>query len=229
MDRKERGESDLLFTIYTKDFGRIEILGKAIRKIDSKLRPAADIFYFSEIEFIQGKTQKTLTDAILLEKFSEIQKDFKKRTLAYKISETLDNFIKGQEPDEKIWQLLIEALQKLNSSEKLEIIYYYFFWNFISLLGYAPELYLCAICRKKLTPAKLCFSVKEGSLICQSCSKEAQLNQDIGQDTVKILRMILKKDWKTFSKLKIEEKRLEELESISREYCKYLCENSSSF
>ena len=229
MDRKERGESDLLFTIYTKDFGRIEILGKAIRKIDSKLRPAADIFYFSEIEFIQGKTQKTLTDAILLEKFSEIQKDLKKRTLAYKISETLDNFIKGQEPDEKIWQLLIEALQKLNSSEKLEIIYYYFFWNFISLLGYAPELYLCAICRKKLTPAKLCFSVKEGSLICQSCSKEAQLNQDIGQDTVKILRIILKKDWKTFSKLKIEEKRLEELESISREYCKYLCENSSSF
>src|SRR3989344_1336762 len=99
LDRKERGESDLLFTIYTKDFGRIEILGKAIRKIDSKLRPAADIFYFSEIEFIQGKTQKTLTDAILLEKFSEIQKDLKQRTLAYKISDTLANFIKGQEPD----------------------------------------------------------------------------------------------------------------------------------
>ena len=63
--KEDRGEADQLFTIYTKDFGKLEILGKAIRKISSKLRSGAETFYLSEIEFIQGKTYKTLTDAIL--------------------------------------------------------------------------------------------------------------------------------------------------------------------
>ncbi|MEK7071705.1 MAG: DNA repair protein RecO, partial [Patescibacteria group bacterium] len=101
--KEERGEADLLFTVYTKDFGKLEILGKSVRKIASKLRPSAEVFYLSEIEFIQGKIQKTLTDATLVDKFSGIRGDLKKIRIAHKISEVLDNLIKGQEPDEKIW------------------------------------------------------------------------------------------------------------------------------
>lgn len=32
---EDRGEANQLFTIFTKDFGKLEILGKAIRKISS--------------------------------------------------------------------------------------------------------------------------------------------------------------------------------------------------
>jgi len=55
LKKEDQGEADLLFTIYTKDFGKLEILGRAIRKISSKLRSGAEIFYLSEVEFIQGK------------------------------------------------------------------------------------------------------------------------------------------------------------------------------
>ena len=66
-------EADQVFSIYTKDFGKLKILGKAIRKIKSKLRSGADLFYLSELEFIQGKAYKTLTDAIALNKFKNIR------------------------------------------------------------------------------------------------------------------------------------------------------------
>ncbi|MEK9134748.1 MAG: DNA repair protein RecO [Patescibacteria group bacterium] len=215
--KEERGEADLLFTVYTKDFGKLEILGKSVRKIASKLRPSAEVFYLSEIEFIQGKIQKTLTDATLVDKFSGIRGDLKKIRIAHKISEVLDNLIKGQEPDEKIWRLLIETFQKLNdlklpaqgwSASGGEIIYCYFYWNFISILGYRPELYHCVRCRKKIITERNYLVPEEGGIICGSCKSEGR---NISPEAIKILRIILKRDWATLFKLKFEAQYLKEL------------------
>jgi len=65
----DRGEADRIFTVYTRDFGKLDLLAKAERKIKSKLRGGLELFYLSDIEFIQGKTHKTLTDTILVENF----------------------------------------------------------------------------------------------------------------------------------------------------------------
>jgi DNA repair protein RecO (recombination protein O) len=223
--KEDRGEADQLFTFYTEDFGKLEILGRAIRKISSKLRSGAELFYLSEIEFIQGKTQKTLTDAISIEKFENLRKNLKRLQIAYRISEALDNLVKGQEPDEKIWHLLNEVFQKLNSLSlvisHLSLLYYYFLWNFLSILGYKPELYKCVFCQKKLIPEKLYFSPKEGGLICQNCFKKVKLGKEVKPEVVKILRIILEKNWPTLSKLKIEEPHLKSLNMISQETFSY--------
>lgn len=222
----DRGEVNQLLTIYTKDFGKLEVLAKAIRKITSKLRSGTEIFYLSEIEFVQGKTYKTLTDAILIEKFADLRNDLKRLRVAYKISEDLDNLIKGQEPDEKIWHLLNETFQKLNnrqlSNVNCQLSYYYFLWSLLSILGYQPELYNCSLCQKKLVPEKLFVSPKEGGVICQNHDKELKLSKEIGLETVKILRIILKKDWPLLTKLKIEKSNLKSLNVITNQYYSYI-------
>lgn len=228
LKKEDRGETDQLFTIYTKDFGKLEILGKGIRKISSKLRSGAEIFYLSEIEFIQGKRQKTLTDAILIEKFKNLRKDLKRLKIAYQMAEVLDNLVSGQEPDEKIWQLLIETFQRLNipnlKSPIFNLQYYYFLWNLLSILGYQPELYQCSLCQKKLIPEKLFFSEKEGGVICQNCFKKIDSAKKIEPEVIKIMRLILEKNWSTLSKLKIELKYIKSLSLISENYLNFIRE-----
>jgi len=142
--KEDRGEADQLFTIYTKDFGKLEVLAKSIRKISSKLRQGAEIFYFSEVEFIQGKGQKTLTDAIPIEKFGNLRQDLNRLKTAYQVAEAVDDFIKGQESDEKIWGLLSQTFRKINDlkfpAKNLQPIYRYFLFNFVSFLGYGVKL-----------------------------------------------------------------------------------------
>ena len=216
-----RREADQLFTLYTKDFGKLEILGKGIRKISSKLRTGMKLFYLSEIEFIQGKAYKILTDAIVIEKFENLRKDLGKLTIATKISEALDGLISGQESDERIWNLLLKVFEKLNSFDfklkNLELIYHYFFWKFISILGYKPELYHCSICQKKLKPEKLYFSKEEGGIICKDCFLKEKSAKEIEPDIVKILRVILDKD-NIFFRLKVKNNQLKALEQIAKEY-----------
>jgi len=229
LKKEDRGEADQLFTIYTKDYGTLEIFGRAIRKISSKLRAGADIFYLSEIEFIQGKTKKTLTDAILIEKFRNLRKSLGRLAVAYKISEIFTALVKHPEPEEKIWELLVKTFKRLDASYKLEVIsynkiYYYFFWNLIKILGYQPEFYRCSICQKKLSPEKIYFNQKGGEIICQKCYNTKRTKNDwreINSNTIKILRVIVEKDWPFFKKIKINKELQRELGEISEDY--FLC------
>ncbi|MCK4781552.1 DNA repair protein RecO [Candidatus Parcubacteria bacterium] len=222
----DKGEAARIFTIYTRDFGKLKVLAKAERKIKSKLRAGLELFYLSEIEFIQGKNYKTLTDVVLIDSFQSIREDLERLKIAYKISEILDNFIKEEQADKKIWGLLSETFDRLNNL-KLEIIYYYFLWNFFSILGYQPELYLCSICQNKLAPEKLYFSYKDGGIICSRCFEKIKSEEfeATTSETVKILRLILKRKWEVVKHLKIENKNIENLKNISNYYISELQNN----
>ncbi len=227
--KEDRSESNRIFSVFTKDFGRVEVVGRAIRKINSKLRSGMGIFSFSEIEFIQGRNKKTLTDAILINKFRSFAEQPEKLLLAQRISETVDSLIKGQEKDEKIFNLLDDALEKINglqfSVPGFELLYSYFFWNLLSVLGYGPQLFNCAACHQKLQPYNLYFSNKEGGVICENCHKTKKDALEISSDVVKILRLMLKKDWQMLLKLKLGKNNQKLLQEVTERYCAYLKSN----
>ena len=191
----DRGENDRLLSVYTKNFGKIRVLGKSIRKIGSKLKSGAELFCLSEVEFIQGKAYKTLTDAILIEDFPNIRNDLKKLKIIRQITEVLDLFISKEEKDEQVWRLLNEVFDKLNNKQfsinNITLIYYYFFWNFVSVLGYGPEFRDCTINKTKT-----------------DC------------DAVKIIKVILKKDWGILSRLRITPSHERLLKNVSEWYTK---------
>lgn len=234
--KEDNLEADRAFSVFTKDFGRTEVFGKSIRKIDSKLRGGIEIFSFSEIEFIQGRNKKTLTDAVFIKKLKNLFEDEVRVAVSHNISQLAESFIKGEESDGKIWDLLVNSFERLDSLQlkvtHVQLIYDYFFWNFISILGHKPELSNCANCQKKLNPYELYFSNKEGGIICKSCHA---LNRDafkIKSDTVKIIRLILQNPpvggWDTLSRLRLDNKVQEPLRKVSDSYYSYLKSNYSS-
>jgi len=228
--KSDRNESDRIFSVFTDDFGRLDIFAKAIRKITSKLRGGIDIFSLSEIEFIQGKNRKTLTDATAIKRFSSIPQSPEKYEMANRMGEVLDNFIKGEEKDKGIFDLLNEVLAELDAlgalSLKLQLLHYYFLWNAMSLLGYRPQVEKCNVCHGKLNPYSIYFSDKSGGTICKNCSTLGG-EQRISSDVVKILRLIFRKDWQILSRLKIEPVSQKLFEKVSDNYYSYTLSSHS--
>lgn len=220
--KNDRSEANQIFSFFTKDFGRIETSAKAVRKITSKLRAGVNTFYFSEIEFIQGKNNKILTDASKIKKFDNVYKNLKDFEIAQKVSYVLDSFIKGQEKDEKTFDLLIDFFEKISLDSKTtknhQLLFNYFFWNFLSLQGYCLEVKDCAICKGKINPYNIYFSAKDGGVICKDCAGKFKDIKKINSDIVKVLRLILDKEWETVSRLKIR--------SVSQELLKNIYENA---
>jgi len=143
LKKLDRGEADRIFTVFTRDFGKLKLRAVSERKITSKLRGGLEMFYLSEVEFIQGKIQKTLTDATVQNSHLHVRKDLKKLRVAYRVSEIFDAVVKGQEPDENIWRLLREVFSFLSHEEldekSIRLVPYYFLWNLLSYAGYKPQ------------------------------------------------------------------------------------------
>jgi DNA repair protein RecO (recombination protein O) len=220
--KKDRGEADRIFVFYTKDFGRLELLAKSERKIKSKLRAGLDIFYLSEVEFFQGKRQKTITDAILIDKFGNLRKSLEKLKVVYQISALAGKLLKGEEPENRIWRLFNEVLQKLDlprtEGPAVLLLYHYFLWNFLSFLGYRLDFYNCFLCHKRITLGELFINPKEGGLVCKNCKKKVLKAESIDPDLVKIIRIFYKRDLPTLGRLRIKESALKDLNSMSKKY-----------
>jgi DNA repair protein RecO (recombination protein O) len=225
--KDDRGEADQSFSVFTKDYGRLDLKAKAIRKITSKLRADIDIFFFLEVEFIQGKNNKTLTDAAKIEKFDNVICDTQKLQVAYKISDILDRFVKGQEKDDTTFNLLRDSFDKLKgdtfSVNNHQLIFQCFFWNFVSLQGYRIEVRKCVACQLELNQHAIYFSNKVGGVLCKNCATISGDAKIINSDIVKILRLIFIKDWHTLSKLRIGQFSKNLLEDICQDAIHYFC------
>ncbi len=224
--KNNRLDTDRTFTIFTDQFGRMDIFAKAIRKINSKLKGGIDIFFLSEIEFIQGKNRKTLTDATAIKRFSYIPKDIKKMKIAHSISVMMDKFLRGQERDQRILELAIDVFEKINDDqyfERLEkIIPFYFFWNFMDALGHKPEVNKCSVCGLNLEIENVYFSCKEGGVICKACSINKEGIKNINANVVKMLRVLFQKDWEFLKRVKIDNLSQKMLKEATEDYYKYL-------
>jgi len=223
LDKRDFRESDRFFTIFTKKYGKIEALARGERKIKSKLRGGLELFYLSEVQFVQGRHWKTLVDASLQENFSNIREDLSKLRVASKIAEVSTKLIRGQEKHPEIWNLLLRTFKELDSNSHKFLTYHYFFWRLVSHLGYKPQLEQCSICHNDLTPTQLYFDAEQGGVVCSNCNESS--SRRVSSDIVKIMRVILNGDWETLTRLnlKLEQKQdLQELSALYYTHLKYL-------
>ncbi len=212
--KEDYGESDRMLTVYTQDFGKLRIFCKSIRKESSKLRSGSEPYCLIELEFIEGRSRKTLTDVKVIDSYSKTSKDLQRITLVNRIAEDLNCIIKGEEKDQKVWNLLRKSLDMIEEGTGSPA-YHRFFWNLISVLGYGPELYHCSQCRGELNPEKLILSPEDGGLVCSSChSKNSAFPIDEG--TIKMIRISLQDDF--IKKIKFSSHDERSLWDVSKRY-----------
>ena len=131
------GEVDRLLTVYTKDFGKILVKGKSVRKNQAKLKGHLELFLQSHLMIAPGKGLDIVTGAEIIESFSYLHQNLASLTAAYYLSELTDKLIAGPEKDANIWNLLLLSFQRLNQeNQKIKTITSDFENRFLEFLGY---------------------------------------------------------------------------------------------
>ncbi len=219
------GEADRFFTVFTKDFGKIRVMAKGIRKIKAKLRSGLQFFNHIYLEFVRGKYFYTAIEAINIDNFQNLKKEPEKLKILFHISNILNKLLK-EGRDERIWDLLLRILNKMKeqrfSGSRLDLLLRYFEWNLLDILGYHPELHHCVVCRSRLKEERLYFSAKEGGILCFRCRDKDKEAKQIDINTIKILRLILGQKKEILEKLKTGNGK--KIKEISRHYLEHILE-----
>lgn len=203
--KNDVNDSDRTFSLFTYELGRVEIFAKSIRKIDSKLRSGIDLLCFSEIEFFQGK-RRTLTDAKIVKKYNGYLSDIQRLTILSQITGLINREVKEGQKDEKLFALLFEVFEKMEnpalSQKEKNILFSYFFFHFLLIEGKLPEITACVMCKNELHPESIYFSGKDDGVVCATCGVNNKDAKKINSDIIKIVKLIVNKDWNILSKLK---------------------------
>ncbi len=138
LKRKSVGEADRILTIFTRQFGKVRVIAKGIRKIHSKRAPHLEVF--RQVRFSSTKASPinflTEVESIGDSQFSLI--NLRSVTGAYYICELVDAFLPEKMENEEVYELLLRAIRSLQT-EKQDIVIREFPRLLLVMLGYYPK------------------------------------------------------------------------------------------
>lgn len=137
--RRDFREHDQLITLYTREQGKAEVIARGIKKITSKNSPFLEPFALLEAEIIPGKEKRYVGAVTVREAYLNIRGDLA-RALAGQSALALTNtLLVGEEPDERIFKLLVDFLKFLNAAPPAKNSLNRFSAELITYLGFAPS------------------------------------------------------------------------------------------
>ena len=139
LKRKNIGEADRMLTIFTKEYGKLVVVAKGIRKITSRRAPHLEVFSQVILMLHKGKTRDILTEASLVDGFQNLRRDLILVNTTYYLCELIDMLLAEKQEHRDVYALLTSSIAALNANHYGHIYYSeQFAITLLHLLGFLP-------------------------------------------------------------------------------------------
>ena len=103
-----------MLTVFTPDRGKLELIGKGIRKTTS--RKAGHLELFTHVSFLaaQARTWDIITEAQAIQSFRHLRTDLDTIGQASYVAELIDAFTQSEDENKLLWDLLLLVLRELD-------------------------------------------------------------------------------------------------------------------
>lgn len=230
--RNDWRESDSRVVLYAKNFGKLALIARGVKKLKSKLAGHIEPISIVKAMILKGRSYDYLGGAIISRAHINIKNDLNALYFAGSALAMIDKRVKEEVADVELYDFIVYWLQLLDDrcangldKESGELLYNYFCLRFLSILGYKPELYHCLDCHQPIKPGSNYFSLRHGGLICSACfeaSKSKYLPNEvlpISDDCIKILRLFCQDG--SYQSLRIETKLRRELTRVVKSFIQF--------
>lgn len=117
LKRTNFGEADKIITVFSKNHGKLRVLGKGIRKITSRRAPHLELFNQAAVFLHEGKNFDLVTEAQITNSYQEVRKDLGKIRAAYFAAELVDSLCPEKQVNRQVFILLENFLNEINKSK----------------------------------------------------------------------------------------------------------------
>ncbi|MBA7643709.1 DNA repair protein RecO [subsurface metagenome] len=183
-----------------------------------------ELITHSLISLARGRNLDTVTGSQTIDSFLPLKSDLELTAHALYATELVDQFTADNVENRPLFQLLLETMHNLCQGSKSELTLHYFELHLLNAVGYRPQLHHCVSCRSPLKPVVNSFSPSAGGAVCPNCSQSQTLTYPLSVNALKVLRFFQNNDYETSSRLKMNPELSQELETVMRNYIKYLLE-----
>lgn len=216
-------ERDSKITAYCLDRGKLELVARGTSKLTSKLAGHIEPISLSDIMVVRGKQYNYIGSAVSENCFSNIKNDLNKLQAVGQALGIFNWVVKPEKVEHSLYNLLknfFNIIDQAPANADSKILLNYFILKLLAELGYKPELYHCQACKKKIVPDSNSFDLIQGGLVCAKCEK-SRYSLTITENCIKLLRLVLEKDFNDIIKIKVKEKLKNEISKIISSFYQY--------
>lgn len=229
LNKRDIGETDRIYNIYTLEQGKISAIARGVRKAQSKLAGHLENYYLVDLTVMRNRGMGNIASSIVENNFKNIRNNLESLEKVFRTTKTLNRLINDQEKDVDVFFLFLDYLDSLNNIDAKSdettknLMTQCFIFKLLDALGYKIEINRCVKCEGKLSKNKNFFDYSHGGIVCVDCAKDSATILPISINSIKIIRIFFQNKIANLQKLKINPKESRELSHISQTFIKWIC------
>lgn len=141
LKRKNIGEADRIITVFTREYGKLRLIAKGIRKVASRRAPHLEVFTRVRLIVHAGKTLESISEVEPIEIYEQVRSDLSRVSMAYYLCELIDSLVAEKQEHNDVFVLLSRGLRDLGAG-KVSSIYAVsktFTLELLWTLGFLPK------------------------------------------------------------------------------------------
>lgn len=219
--RRDFRDADRVLTVFTPNYGKLELIAKGIRKTTSRKAGHLELLGHSALQVAQARTWDIITEAVNVESFTGIRSDLDKIGVAGYLCELVDAFTESGDENQPLWDLILLALHELNAAPtggSYDLLQHWFELHLFSLTGFQPQLFQCLACDTDLEPITNYIDLSAGGVLCPNCASASTALESLDPDTLKVLRFLQSRTWSTVRTVSVRSHILQRIEGLLYRY-----------
>jgi len=200
--RKNVGEADSIFTVFSATEGRFDAVARGVRKARSHMRGHLEPLTRSRLMLAQGRSLDVLTQAETVAPYLSLREDLERLATGLYAAELIERFAGEREPAPELYALLSALLEGLDEGMPVDLAR----WFEVQLLartGYEVQADHCATCAGPLAQVATLLCPSAGGLVCGGCRNGAGPGRLISVRAVKVLRFARTASLDQFAQLRL--------------------------
>ena len=228
MSRFDLGETDRIFTLLTRDRGKIRAIAKGARRPTSKLAPSLDYFSRCRVMLSRGRDLDVITSVEVIERPDALGERIEAFSHACHLAEVTNRLVPEGQDVPEIYRLLAAALAELEHPGQPWLLARWYEMALLALAGYRFDLYHCAGCGADLLAEPNVLGVRSGGVLCPICRPVDPNGRVMSVNAQKILRSLDRNGMGEMRKIDVEPSLAGEIESILSIYIRSVAERDLS-
>jgi DNA repair protein RecO (recombination protein O) len=212
------GEADRIYTLLTREHGKVGAIGRGVRKTTSKLGSALEIYSQVDVQLAHGRNLDVIAQVERKRK-PRIEADLERTSRAALVAELAERMTEDRHPMEGLYELTCWALDELAVESEPRRAAAFFLSQALELMGYAPQLIDCAVCHKPLADGPHPFSPASGGFLCPNDADPAE--PAVSPAAIKVLRVMFARDVELYRRLKLSAAIMDEVDDVLASQLEY--------
>jgi len=227
--KKEVGETDRLYTLYTETAGKIQLVAKGVRKPEAKLAGQLETFMEGLVIVVKGRGVGKIAGAVSEKNFIHLRNDFETLRRVLEVLGIFERLVGFEEKDKTLFDLLDSFLEITNElardkkHDKVLLLSEGFLFQLFSHLGYEIETSVCVMSGQKLTQGERhFFSPSAGGILRGEHATLAHGALPVSESVIKLIRLFLRNPLQALPKVVVSHKDVHEARQVATRFFQWI-------